>query len=375
MDKLVLILPILIAGIFGLVLYKKSNWNLNQYKILGHYFLLYAILFSVMAVIGFFNEKDISNNFVNFSSLVFYIIIITIPPTFYLYVTTLSDLKKFKTKVLQHYYLPGALLVINCFSFFFLTIHTDETDYTIELVSNIMTYTNVISLLFIFPLQNVFYIFKTIQIYKNHTSEINKVFSYETDIDLKWMLHYIIGYIIFIACLYLTQVSSEEVIHTGSRLFLSVYLLYIGVKGVKQKKVIFYDTDKETQKENLEDNTPESESALKKKIAVALEENELFLDPKLTIHKLASKVNSNSKYVSNTINNEFNQNFASLINRYRVDKAKQLLTDDTYANYTIESISEEVGFNSKTAFNKAFKLLNEITPSEYKLKEKTNKSS
>ena len=68
---------------------------------------------------------------------------------YYLYVIFLSDLKKFRTKILQHYYLSGALLVINCFSFLYLTIHTDETDYTIELVSNIMTYTNVISLLFI----------------------------------------------------------------------------------------------------------------------------------------------------------------------------------------------------------------------------------
>jgi len=368
MDKLVLILPILIASTFALVLYKKSNWNLNQYKILGHYFLLYAMLFSVMAIIGIFGEKKISNNFVNFSSLIFYIIIITIPPTFYLYVIFLSDLKKFRTKILQHYYLSGALLVINCFSFLYLTIHTDETDYTIELVSNIMTYTNVISLLFIFPLQNVFYIYKTIQIYKNHKSEINKVFSYKKDIDLKWMLHYIVGFIIFVACLYLTQVSSEEIIHTGSRLFLSVYLLYIGIKGVKQKKVVFNNTNKEAHKENIQDKTPELESELKKKITIALEKEELFLDPKLTIHKLASKVNSNSKYVSSTINNEFNQNFASLINSYRVNKSKQLLTNDTYANYTIETISEEVGFNSKTAFNKAFKQFNEITPSEYKKK-------
>ncbi len=51
---------------------------------------------------------------------------------------------------------------------------------------------------------------------------------------------------------------------------------------------------------------------------------------------------------------------------YRVEEAKRLLADPKAKLFTIEQIAEEVGYNSKSAFNKAFKKFTGKTPSEYK---------
>ena len=51
---------------------------------------------------------------------------------------------------------------------------------------------------------------------------------------------------------------------------------------------------------------------------------------------------------------------------YRIDEAKRILSGDKKDKITIEEISEMVGYNSKTAFNNAFKKLSGKTPSEFR---------
>ncbi|MDO8896190.1 MAG: helix-turn-helix domain-containing protein, partial [Bacteroidales bacterium] len=62
----------------------------------------------------------------------------------------------------------------------------------------------------------------------------------------------------------------------------------------------------------------------------------------------------------------YNQNFYGYINKFRVEKSKKLLTDKELDKYSIIGIAFESGFNSKTAFNTAFKKITGQTPSEFK---------
>ncbi|MGB1270365.1 MAG: helix-turn-helix domain-containing protein, partial [Flavobacteriaceae bacterium] len=96
------------------------------------------------------------------------------------------------------------------------------------------------------------------------------------------------------------------------------------------------------------------------------EQESLYLNSNPTIHELSQKLNSNSKSISYILNNEFKQNFVSFINTYRINAAKEILSNSKYQNYTIEAIGEEVGFNSKSAFNRAFKKYTDTTPSQYR---------
>lgn len=90
-----------------------------------------------------------------------------------------------------------------------------------------------------------------------------------------------------------------------------------------------------------------------------------FRDPTLGIDALATRLNTNRSYLSQIINEFYEQNFYSFINDMRVKEARRLLANPEYRKLSIEGIARQVGFNSKSSFNTAFKKLTGVTPSYF----------
>ncbi len=72
------------------------------------------------------------------------------------------------------------------------------------------------------------------------------------------------------------------------------------------------------------------------------------------------------------INEKAGKTFFDLIAYYRIEEAKKMLLAGEL-NETIESIGYTVGYNSKSAFNSAFKKLTGSTPSEFKMQNQKKK--
>jgi AraC-like DNA-binding protein len=89
-----------------------------------------------------------------------------------------------------------------------------------------------------------------------------------------------------------------------------------------------------------------------------------YLDSNLNLDKLANLLALTPHQLSHVINTGFNVNFFQFVNQYRIDKAKELLMNNSN-NSTILAIAYESGFNSKTAFNTTFKKLTGQTPSGF----------
>ena len=102
------------------------------------------------------------------------------------------------------------------------------------------------------------------------------------------------------------------------------------------------------------------------KLKLVMEEEKPYLDSGLTLHKLSEYVGITPQHLSQVINERLNQNFADFVNSYRIMEAKRLLVDPRGDLLTILAIAEEVGFNSKSSFNSAFKKISGMTPTEYK---------
>lgn len=66
------------------------------------------------------------------------------------------------------------------------------------------------------------------------------------------------------------------------------------------------------------------------------------------------------------INAELNTSYTDFINSLRVQKAKYNIQKAESEKYTLIAIGLEAGFNSKSAFNKAFKKYTGFKPSEFK---------
>lgn len=93
-----------------------------------------------------------------------------------------------------------------------------------------------------------------------------------------------------------------------------------------------------------------------------------FLDASLTLYDLADQLGIKKQDLSLLINKDLNQHFFDFINGYRIRLAMDLLTDPSKKNFTVLEILYEVGFNSKSSFNTAFKKITNYTPTQYRQK-------
>jgi AraC-like DNA-binding protein len=114
---------------------------------------------------------------------------------------------------------------------------------------------------------------------------------------------------------------------------------------------------------------PDEELAtLKSQLNQLMQNQKPYLDSELNLIKLSQILNLTPHQLSYLINYGFNENFFHFINRYRVEKAKELLKAEKLNKYSILGIAYESGFNSKTSFNTTFKKMTNQTPSEFKKK-------
>ncbi|MGE0077820.1 MAG: tetratricopeptide repeat protein [Bacteroidales bacterium] len=96
-----------------------------------------------------------------------------------------------------------------------------------------------------------------------------------------------------------------------------------------------------------------------------IHQQKVYLDSNLTLEKLATMLDTNRTYLSRFINEHYQSNFTNFINDFRIKESCELLSHPENAKFSIEGIAKEVGFNSKSAFNNAFKRFTGLTPSYY----------
>ncbi len=161
--------------------------------------------------------------------------------------------------------------------------------------------------------------------------------------------------------------------------FAAVYAL--GFFALRQKEVFPYTgKDAEAISEIMQDDEPatndrrfifteEKRNELKTNLLQKMEADKPYLDPELNLPSLARFMGLSVHEMSELINTGFCENFAQFINRYRVEESKKLLLSEKHAHLSMVGIAFEAGFNSKTAFNTAFKKIAGMSPTAYREKE------
>lgn len=98
-----------------------------------------------------------------------------------------------------------------------------------------------------------------------------------------------------------------------------------------------------------------------------MEKDEHFLDPNLTLKTVADLLGTNTKYLSQVVNNQGGCNFQQFVNNYRVETVKEKLASKEYGNLTLFGIALQCGFKNKSTFYKVFKETEGMTPRDYML--------
>ncbi len=104
---------------------------------------------------------------------------------------------------------------------------------------------------------------------------------------------------------------------------------------------------------------------LRRKLMDYMENEKPYLNKNLTIGELAGNLEVPVHHLSQVINSDLGMTFFEFINRYRVEEVKARFLNPEYSNLTLLGIAMMCGFNSKSAFNRAFKQFTGQTPSEY----------
>lgn len=89
----------------------------------------------------------------------------------------------------------------------------------------------------------------------------------------------------------------------------------------------------------------EIDSLIYKNLLYQLEIKKVFLDSELSLKKLSAMIDTNQTYLSNVVNRYFECNLKGLLNRYRVEYAKELLRAGCSI---LENLPKKCGFASKT---------------------------
>lgn len=201
-----------------------------------------------------------------------------------------------------------------------------------------------------------FYIFKSWKIVKKILKKENHTLTKSQNTVLTWS-RYVISGVIIIWLSYVLNVFEDKIPYILGPIIYSITIYTLTFIAFKLG-VINYD--------GMVFKDDSNDSNLFKNIDDLIRKDKLYLDSNLDLNQIGKILSVSVHQVSHNINEKAGTNFNSYINKFRIKEAKKIISNDKEKRFTIASIAYDVGFNSMSTFNSAFKKLESTTPSLYR---------
>lgn len=371
MLKYITIISGFIYLIFSIVvLFKKSPLQ-KQNRLLGFAFLLMSFYSTYVAVLYDALRTQNIGILINYLPLE-YVWGALMGPVFYFYIVKLLNLnlKCGYFKILLHLLaiLPS-LVYLGYFSFL-----SDEDQM------NLLNQNFKVGIWPIMALDIIFYLQMTgylILSYNHISQQIKKspILRIGGQVyDISWLKLFVIIDLTIMICTFPILLAFPNEMNTSvlAQIIMDVQLIYIFVRTFwenglfpgKQMDVTELAGAKCTNSTlRLSDETAKEYLVM---IKDYMENQQPFLMEDCTMQTISEGVGIPIHQISHILNQFCRKNFSDFVNEYRIDKARHFLQSDKYDRMTIEAIGFECGFGSKSNFNKAFKKVTNMTPSEYR---------
>lgn len=412
--KILFALPVYQSVVLMLLLVWGGN---RQVSFSRQIMALFQLLMALYFTFNFLYSVNAYSVIVHVYPLILPVILLFIP-VFYIYMLSITTPGFKYSKYESYHFIPALLIALLNLPYFFTS--TDEkvnfvTQGNGMLNNRMFEYLIAIymlGILGIFTLQLIIYSIKAFTLYKNYKTYIENRFSYTENINIGWILVLLICFVIFFLfndILYLVGFRQNHITQLIYNVAMLYSTFYVGYKGLLQKEIsenlslsrqVFdsYKTNKDIistenqlvssynevihtteavvgSKLQKEDNvkkysgstlSEDQKISLVSKLEHLVQVDKIFINEKLSIEDIAMKLDTNSKYISQIINETYNKNFYNYINSYRIEEAKMMLRSELSDKYSILGIAQSVGFVSKSTFNVAFKRITGLTPTEFK---------
>lgn len=296
-------------------------------------------------------------------------------PFLFLYCTSLTG-QNYKPHLRWLHFLPFLLFYLPFISFFFLS--NDE---------KILVYQNkgegygailwIRTILYI--LSGVVYVVLSLRVLERHKKTIVEQFSYTEKINLAWLRYLIWG----MAVIWLAVILGNDVyVFTA----VVVFIIFIGYYGIKQVGIFTHKEENSAVNFSIDDGVqPKPVSSAKndfdkysksgldeeavhtihRQLVEGMKENKWYKNPELSLGKLAQYLAVQSNQLSQVINTIEQKNFYDYVNGLRVEEFMAEAVLPANQKFTLLALAYECGFNSKASFNRNFKKVVGLSPSDY----------
>jgi AraC-like DNA-binding protein len=259
-----------------------------------------------------------------------------------------------------------------------------DPTYTPSAAHSLFIHTTMLACVVLFLCQAPYYLRACIRILAQHTDHAKALFSNIEDKSLnalrllifaviaKWF----VGLLRALYCLTLGKDTGWGLLFAALEVSVTVGALIFVIRqstvfSVDERKLVrdLFDEPAEPPeaagakyaKSSLDEPT---RMRIQRKLHQAMTGLQRFRDSRLTLRGLCQELKENPHYVSQVINQTLRSNFYDFVNGHRIDSARRALKLEPHK--TVLEIALEVGFNSKSTFNAAFRRHAGMTPTEYR---------
>lgn len=213
---------------------------------------------------------------------------------------------------------------------------------------------------------------------KRYRKKIKAYFSKLEDVDLQWLRFFLflsVGIYAFNSLMYIFDYAFGLLPYGSMQLTAfvaaSVFILVLGFYGLRQGNVfvtrnVKFDLEKASDEAFSSDKLETGEEQFIRRLLDFMKDEKPYLDPELTIARLADLLGTGPERLSAILNGRLNKNFFDFVNHYRVEEYKKQVLDPSNSKLSLLGIAWDCGFNSKATFNRVFKQLTGKTPGEYR---------
>jgi AraC-like DNA-binding protein len=387
-----ILIGIILAIFLTLILISKKNKNLSD-RIL----LAWLITIVISLVLFRLQTEELRHSYPLFLGWGFPLPLLQWP-FLYLYVFSLTSKEALKNIQLLHF-LPFLLSVLLFSRYLFLpeqmkidiyNSHGEgyDTEMNINLIAIILSAV-------------IYTILSSLKLWK-YKRNIRNEFSFTEKITLNWLLYLIIGMTCILVIILLG--GNDNIIYSS----VTGLILYIGYFGIKQVGIFnesikieqsfvfkddvlidspFHSQPLITSASHEENDTTETIPPIQKvkyektkisdsetnsihqRLKELMNTEKLYKNPELTLSEVAKRIPIHQNTLSQVINTVEEKSFYDYINFQRVEEFQRIALLPKSNQYTLLSLAFESGFNSKTSFNRNFKKITNLSPSEF-LKQK-----
>lgn len=201
---------------------------------------------------------------------------------------------------------------------------------------------------------------------KQETSKLQKVLvQYEAKQKAIQILHlkhdltvrnYALGLLLVVLCALLVMLYMVWLLHK-KQLQHNKELVH------QQEEIEKKDERISAQIKNCGSSVQDDTKAQISKRLVELMEEEIYRNPELSLKSLAQMLGTNTSYLSEIINKEFDCNYKHFIACARITWCKHKLASNP--QYVVKQLAMDAGFASPSTFYNSFKSITKLTPKEY----------